>query len=264
MPPRCSEHHQPSQPRDGFFHQSLPRPDHEDVFLHLSSDPSGGLGTSGSWRAPGHQGQAHQGARAKKRAMCRQNRVSPPISHRPGGRKGYEGGSPHNALFSTRLVPPSYPRASTAPTAKLQNSTINVHEIGWRRARQQRRRFSEQRGFQDSHPCFGGPQNPVTGPGETSGVPPVFQHGCHRLPGYRHTSANPCSIPVPDRLSRCASSPQRTICRWPTGDLYGTDRSCHHHHHHIFRPIADLRFRPARAPRNRMAEFSPNARPCCD
>lgn len=168
MPPRCSEHHQPSRPRDGFFHQSLPRPDHEDVLLRLSSDPSGGLGTSGSWRAPGHQGQAHQGARTKKRAMCRQNKVSPPISHRPGGRKGYEGGSPHNALFSTRFVPPSYPRPSTAPTAKLQNSTINVHDIGWRRARQQRRRFSEQRGFQDSHPCFGGPQNPVTGPGETS------------------------------------------------------------------------------------------------
>lgn len=132
MPPRCSEHHQPSRPRDGFFHQSLPRPDHEDVLLRLSSDPSGGLGTSGSWRAPGHQGQAHQGARTKKRAMCRQNKVSPPISHRPGGRKGYEGGSPHNALFSTRFVPRGHQQLQppSYKTAQSTSTTSNGDEHG--------------------------------------------------------------------------------------------------------------------------------------
>lgn len=205
--------------------------------------------------------------------MCRQNKVCIATHFPPawgGGGEALEfGGSPYPQR--------SVPRVVRAPRASMINCS-NPHRVTEQHNHRPRHRMatrtataaplSEQRGFQDFHPCFGGPHNPVTGPGETSeaSLPPFSYtvHGCHRLPGYRHIGSTHAGFPL---RTKCRAAPRAYNVRSVGGRFDGHlctvwDRPIVlPHHHHTFRPIADLRFRPARAPRNRVAEFSPNARP---
>lgn len=162
-----------------------------------------------------------------------------PFSPQPGGGGGEVlefGGSPYPQRSAPGVV--------RAPRASMINCS-NRHRVTEQHNHRPRHRMatrtataaplSEQRGFQDFHPCFGGPHNPVTGPGETSeaSLPPFSYtvHGCHRLPGYRTLVQ-----PMQDSHSgpNVALRPEPTTYDLSVADLmgvsaqYGTGRSCYH------------------------------------
>lgn len=201
--------------------------------------------------------------------MCRQNKVSPPISPSPqgGGEALKLGGRP----YPQRSVPlvvraRSYPRASCSPShgykaAQSPSTTSDGDENSNIDAAFGTERLPR---FPSVLRWEGGPHNPVTGPGETSeaSLPSSTNMAVTAFPNtgtlvqpmqYSHFGSN---VPLPG-----ARNVRSVGGRY--GDLYTVwDRPIvPPHHHHIFRPIADLRFRPARAPRNRVAEFSANAQP---